>query len=50
MTKFRTNVSRDTAMAGALRRAGWRVFTIWECQVAPARLARLVRDITRAHR
>lgn len=49
MTKFRTNVARDIATTEALRRAGWRVFTIWECQVTPARLAKLVRDITRAH-
>ena len=26
------NVQRDSRNAGELRRAGWRVFTIWECE------------------
>jgi DNA mismatch endonuclease (patch repair protein) len=34
MAKFHENVARDAAAASALRRAGWRVFTIWECQVS----------------
>ena len=31
-TKFATNVLRDRAKAAALSDAGWRVFTIWECE------------------
>ena len=31
--KFRQNVARDRRAAALLRSAGWRVFTIWECEV-----------------
>ena len=31
--KFRKNVERDRKKAAELRRLGWRVLTIWECQV-----------------
>lgn len=31
-TKFKQNVSRDLRVAALLREAGWRVFTIWECE------------------
>lgn len=31
--KFRQNVARDRRDAALLRSAGWRVFTIWECEV-----------------
>lgn len=30
--KFSQNIARDARSARALRRAGWRVITIWECQ------------------
>lgn len=29
--KFAANMLRDDAVAGALRAAGWRVATVWEC-------------------
>jgi DNA mismatch endonuclease (patch repair protein) len=32
--KFLRNVDRDRRNANALRRLGWRVITIWECQAA----------------
>ena len=31
--KFASNQARDLTKAEMLRRAGWRVFTIWECEV-----------------
>lgn len=31
--KFRKNVARDRRAAALLRSGGWRVFTIWECEV-----------------
>jgi len=31
--KFASNLARDRAKAEALRLAGWRVFTIWECEL-----------------
>jgi DNA mismatch endonuclease (patch repair protein) len=46
-TKFAANVSRDAEKATQLRRAGWRVLTIWECQLSPARLHRLAASIAR---
>ena len=32
--KFRGNVARDRRDAVLLRSAGWRVFTVWECEAA----------------
>jgi DNA mismatch endonuclease, patch repair protein len=45
--KLDRNIVRDRATAGKLRKLGWRVVTVWECQVRkddalPARLARLI--------
>lgn len=33
LTKIRKNRERDTKSAEALREAGWRVLTVWECSV-----------------
>lgn len=44
--KFATNVARDKRKAAKLRRLGWRVLTIWECQTTkPAKLAALGRRV-----
>ena len=32
VTKFSENVARDRRQRNALRRAGWNVVTVWECQ------------------
>jgi DNA mismatch endonuclease (patch repair protein) len=32
ISKFDQNVARDARTARALRRSGWRVITIWECE------------------
>lgn len=32
--KFEGNKERDARSARALRKAGWRVFRVWECQLA----------------
>jgi DNA mismatch endonuclease (patch repair protein) len=32
--KFTRNVARDTRVAAELRQIGWRVFVVWECQLA----------------
>lgn len=50
--KFEGNKKRDARNARALRVAGWRVLTIWECDLATATkrersLASLVRKIRR---
>jgi DNA mismatch endonuclease, patch repair protein len=31
--KFRQNVARDQRTSESLRAAGWRVFTLWECEI-----------------
>lgn len=43
--KFSDNVARDRKKADQLRRLGWRVLTIWECQVAEPQLQRLATSI-----
>ena len=44
--KFEVNAARDSRQRRALRSAGWRVYTMWECQVsATAALSRLIRQI-----
>lgn len=45
--KFEANVARDRRVVTALRRAGWRVLIVWECQTRDEqrlteRLARLL--------
>lgn len=41
--KFEMNVARDAKVARELRRLGWRVVTIWECQTKdPTRLQRIL--------
>lgn len=32
LQKFATNTARDARNAAALRKAGWRVLTVWECE------------------
>ena len=36
--KLERNVKRDSQNRRALRRLGWRVLTVWECQVGTKRL------------
>lgn len=43
--KFNDNMRRDRAARRALRRDGWRVLVVWECQVA--NVERLVNRIRR---
>jgi DNA mismatch endonuclease, patch repair protein len=46
--KFARNVTRDRRVQRALRKLGWRVIVVWECQVLrdPARvLARIRREL-----
>lgn len=45
LEKFASNVRRDKLVKAALRKDGWRVFTVWECQVNAARLAQLIRQL-----
>lgn len=45
MWKFEANVARDHTVRRQLRTLGWRVFTVWECQLSPRRMDRLVNRI-----
>jgi DNA mismatch endonuclease, patch repair protein len=45
-TKFRTNVERDQRAELELRRRGWRVGVIWECETEnPAHLKKRLADV-----
>lgn len=37
--KFESNIARDERVTGLLEAADWRVFVIWECEVASAKKA-----------
>ena len=39
--KLHRNAERDKRTGQELRRGGWRVMVIWECQINPSRLDRL---------
>ena len=45
--KFEGNVARDRRNVAQLRAVGWRVHTIWGCQIKERALERLVRVIRR---
>jgi DNA mismatch endonuclease (patch repair protein) len=50
-TKFARNVARDRSTLRALRRDGWNVVIIWECQTRdPARLMAKVECLLKAAR
>src|SRR3954466_12131971 len=42
LPKFEKNVARDRLVTRTLRKRGWRVVRIWECQLAPAKVARAI--------
>jgi DNA mismatch endonuclease (patch repair protein) len=45
-TKFQRNVERDRENQRELRRLGWRVVTVWECETNnPAKLERRLRRL-----
>lgn len=44
-SKFAQNVSRDAAVRKLLRRDGWRVLVVWECQLRESQLRKLAQSI-----
>ena len=48
LPKFQKNVARDRLVTSKLRKAGWRVLRIWECQLARKKQARVVRRLKAA--
>jgi DNA mismatch endonuclease (patch repair protein) len=47
VAKLEGNAARDKKVRRALRRAGWRVLVVWECQTRPSDHARLEARIAR---
>ena len=45
LPKFQKNIARDRLVTRTLRRAGWRVLRIWECDLTPKRQARVLRRL-----
>jgi len=45
--KLRRNAERDRRTSRELRREGWRVLVVWECQTTPSKLESLRRRIVR---
>ena len=49
--KFFKNVERDRRVQASLRRLGWRVFVVWECQLlTPERARHLAKSFSRVLR
>src|SRR6266496_3638383 len=46
-SKLRGNAARDIAHRKALKRLGWRVITVWECQLQTKRLRRVVQQLAK---
>jgi DNA mismatch endonuclease (patch repair protein) len=44
--KFQENVSRDRRNRTALKRLGWKVYTVWECRTDQRRIAAVISEIT----
>lgn len=47
--KFAENIARDQRVQLQLKKDGWRVFVIWDCELTPRKLAALTGKITRHH-
>ena len=45
--KFEGNVARDRLVSGRLRRLGWAVYTVWECQIRKSPEAAAQRILSR---
>ncbi len=43
--KFEANVKRDKLVRNQLKKAGWRIHVIWECEVHERGLAQIVRNL-----
>jgi DNA mismatch endonuclease (patch repair protein) len=48
LPKFEKNIVRDRLVTRTLRKVGWKVIRIWECQLAPTKMARTLFRIRRA--
>ena len=48
MPKFERNVARDRLVNATLRKSGWRVIRVWECDLGPRKAGRVVARLRRA--
>lgn len=46
LAKLRNNAERDYRNVRTLRRLGWGVLVVWECQVVPSRIRKLLKKAT----
>lgn len=44
--KISTNIARDKGKKSELKKAGWKVYVIWECQITKRRLENLAEKIS----
>lgn len=48
--KFQENTDRDTRICETLEQAGWRVLTVWQCEVESGSASTLLRDFLKIDR
>ena len=48
LPKFEKNIARDRLVTRTLRKAGWRVVRVWECQLSSNKAKRTIGRIERA--
>lgn len=48
LPKFERNVARDRLVTRTLRKSGWKVVRVWECQLSPKKSRRTMGRIERA--
>ena len=48
LPKFERNVARDRLVNRTLRKAGWKVVRIWECELTPKKQSALMRRVRKA--
>ncbi len=47
LNKINTNIANDTKAIAALKKAGWKIITLWECDLKPATIGSSFRKILR---
>ena len=45
LNKINGNIANDAKAAKALKKEGWKVITVWECQLKPAKVERTLRSL-----
>jgi DNA mismatch endonuclease (patch repair protein) len=47
LNKIHTNVNNDTKAVKSLKKAGWRIITIWGCQLKPVKVEKTLQKLLR---